>query len=451
MSHSALQQTPTPSPNDEGATPLMQQYLSIKAQHPDALLFFRLGDFYELFFEDALKASRALDITLTRRGQMNGQDIPMCGVPFHAYENYMAKLIRKGFHVAICEQTEDPATAKKRGAKSIVNREIIRIVTPGTVTEDSLLEQKESTFLACIAMTGSALAVAWIDLARGQPFVEETTVDGLGACLARIDPKEIVVSDRTVQTPDLFETFAPWRDRLTLLPPARFDSENAHRRLCETYHVADLSPFGEFSRTSISSLGTILDYVALTQKCEISHILNPRVVSHAPFMAMDPATRRNLELVRTLNGERRGSLLDTIDLTLTSAGARLLSARLSAPLTDVMPIKERLDAVASLVALPTLRSKLRDKLADTPDSERCLARLSLGRGGPRDLAALKEALSQAEKIKSALLAAQTEAISSQLQALAVKLGEHSALIDRLGRALAADLPMLTRDGGFIAR
>jgi len=441
----------SPPPSDGGTTPLMTQYLSIKAQHPDCLLFFRLGDFYEMFFEDAVQASRALDITLTRRGQLNGQDIPMCGVPFHAYENYMAKLIRKGFHVALCEQTEAPAEAKKRGGKSIVTRDVVRIVTPGTVTEDTLLEAREANYLTCIAQIGEELSVAWIDLATSEPFVEATSAEGLNATLARLAPSEILLCEKTVQTPDLFEALNPWRDQLTLQPASRFNTENAQRRLLQTYQITDISVFGDFSRSSISALGTLLDYLTLTQRCDLSYLRTPKLLSLSPYVAMDPATRRNLELSKTLSGERRGSLLGTIDRTSTSAGARLLAAHLAAPLTDVAMIKERLDAVGYFYASPKLRESLRAELSHTPDLERALARLSLGRGGPRDLASVRDAIMRAETIRTALLAVPCTERPEKLTRLSIDLGEHLALTDRLGRALATDLPMLARDGGFIAR
>ncbi len=479
----------------EAATPLMAQYLAIKAAHPDCLLFFRLGDFYELFFEDAVKASKALDITLTRRGQHAGQDVPMCGVPFHAYENYLARLIRQGFHVAICEQTEDPAAAKKRGGKSIVTRDVVRIVTPGTVTEDTLLEPRAANYLACVAQTGEGLALAWIDLASGEPCTERLEVEGLAPALARIAPSEVLLSQKLVETPELFETLAPWREALTVQPPSRFDSENARRRVLAVYGIADLAAFGDFSRSEIAALGTLLDYVALTQKSDLSHLKPPKVLSHAPFVAMDPATRRNLELTRTLAGQKSGSLLGAIDRTLTAAGARLLAARLSAPLTDVSLIARRHDAVGFFLSRAATRDAIRKELSHTPDLERALARLALGRGGPRDLAGVRDALARAETLRSALLASDVNQINAVTPAQAgvqrpasagrmsqtphghtaldsrlrgndslIKgsgnnllssalsgLGEHSALQGRLTRALSADLPLLARDGGFIAR
>ena len=435
-------------PPEDAATPLMAQYLALKAQHRDCLLFFRLGDFYELFFEDAVAASKALDIALTKRGQHQGQDVPMCGVPAHAYENYLAKLIKKGFRVAICEQKESPEEAKKRGGKSIVTRDVIRIVTPGTVTEDSLLDTRAANYLACLAGAGEELALGWLDLAAGKPNCEAVSEAGLGGALARIDPSEILIPQRLLEKPELFETLAPWRERLVPQPNGRFDSDNAKRRLVALYHVNELAGFGDFSRAEVAALGALLDYVELTQKSDIGHFAPPQK-SVAAQVAIDPATRRNLELTRTLAGERRGSLLASIDRTLTGAGARLLGAQLTAPLTDPAPIAERLNAIEALVKNSGLRAKLREALAATPDLERAVARLTLGRGGPRDLAAVRDALKQAEAMRSMLLAAGK--LPPLLAALAPALGEHNALIDRLDRALAAELPYLARDGNFIAK
>jgi DNA mismatch repair protein MutS len=433
----------------QAATPLMAQYLALKAQHPDCLLFFRLGDFYELFFEDAVAASRALDIALTRRGQHQGQDIPMCGVPAHAYENYLARLIRQGFRVAISEQTEDPAEAKKRGGKSIVARDVVRIVTPGTVTEDSLLVASSANYLVSVAGAGEDLALAWIDLASGQPFTQELTAAELGGALARLDAAEILIADKLLERPDLFELFAGWRDRLTPQPASRFDSENARRRLQDLYKVSELSSFGAFTRGEVMALGALLDYAELTQKGELSHLARPQKISAAGTVAIDPATRRNLELTRTLSGEKQGSLLAAIDRTMTGAGARLLAQRLVAPLTDVGAIDKRLDAVAFMAQTPALRAALRERLRQTPDMERALARLALGRGGPRDLASIRDSLIAAEAMRSALLAVPD--LPDELREHTQSLGEHNALIDRLARALAADLPLLARDGNFIAR
>jgi len=442
-------ETPDVSP-ENGATPLMQQYLAIKAQHPDCLLFFRLGDFYEMFFEDAVKASKALDIALTRRGQFQGQDVPMCGVPFHAYENYLARLIRQGFHVAICEQTEDPAAARKRGHKAIVTREVVRIVTPGTVTEDSLLEARSANFLACLAVAGGELAIAWLDLAAAEPKVQAIEAGDIADALALVNPSEILVPQKIIENPEFFEVFAPWRDQITPQPNSRFDSDNALKRLLQTYEVSALDAFGDFTRAQVAALGALLDYAALTQKTDLAHLARPQSVGAAQGLSLDPATRRNLELARSLSGDRQGGLLAAIDRTLTSGGARLLAAWLASPLTDVGEIKRRLDNVDYLSQKNPLRQRLITILQKFPDMERVLARIALKRGGPRDLAALRDALGMAETVKSAFLEAASEDLTENLRGLIPLLGEFSALKGRLERALGEKLPILTRDGGFIA-
>jgi DNA mismatch repair protein MutS len=440
-----------PEMTEEPATPLMAQYLAVKAQHSDCLVFFRLGDFYEMFFEDAVKASRALDIALTRRGQHQGQDIPMCGVPAHSYEAYLAKLIRKGFRVALCEQTEDPLEAKKRGGKAIVTREVTRIITPGTITEDSLLDARAANYLACVAGVGDDLALSWLDLASGQPLTQSISVAELGGALARIDASEILIPQRLIENPDLVETLAVWRERLVPQPNGRFDSDNARRRLQALYKVNELESFGDFTRAEVTALGSLLDYVELTQKNDMKHLARPQKLGAANAMTIDPATRRNLELTRTLVGERHGSLLSVIDRTMTGAGARLLASRLVAPLMDVDAINARLDAVDFMVKAPDLRAHLREALRQSPDLERALARLALGRGGPRDLAAVREAVKQAEDMRGALLKAPHDKMPQELREETQALGENDGLADRLERALAAELPLLARDGNFIAQ
>jgi len=430
------------------STPLMAQYLAIKRAHPDCLLFYRMGDFYELFFDDAHKAAAALDIALTHRGKHEGEDIPMCGVPVHAAEMYLSRLIRKGFRVAVCEQTEDPAEARKRGAKSVVTREVIRVVTPGTITEDALLEAQRHNYLAALAEAGGALGLAWLDVSTGAFFAQPVEPAQLAAALARIEPGEILVSERLLQRPALFELFADWKDRIAPQAPSRLDSDAARRRLEQLFGVAALDGFGAFGRAEIAACGALVDYVTLTQKGRLPRLAPPARVGAGATMEIDAATRRNLELVRTLAGERTGSLLSVIDRTVTGAGARLLAERLATPLTDPTAIGRRLDAVALFVEDAALAEDVRAALSGAPDIERALSRLTLGRGGPRDLAATRDGLARAGRLGDRLrkLAALPDDIADGVAAL----GHHAVLVERLRRALGDELPLFARDGGFIA-
>ncbi|GIK99862.1 MAG: DNA mismatch repair protein MutS [Alphaproteobacteria bacterium] len=430
---------------------MMAQYLEVKRAHPDCLLFYRMGDFYEMFFDDAVAASRALDIALTKRGKHDGEDIPMCGVPVHAAEGYLSRLIRQGFRVAVCEQTEDPAEAKKRGSKSVVRRAVVRVVTPGTLTEDALLDARAHNYLAALADAGGGLALAWLDVSTGDFQVQPLEEAGLAAALARFDPGELLVPERLLQRAELFELFRDWKKVLSPLPSARFDSESARRRLETLYGVKALDAFGGFGRAEIAAAGVLVDYVELTQKGRLPRLSSPRRLASGAVMEIDAATRRNLEISRTLSGERQGSLLATIDRTVTGAGARALAAWLAAPLTDPDAIAGRHDAVGFFVDAERLRADLRQRLAAVPDIERSLSRLTLGRGGPRDLAAIRDGLAGAAAIRALLEAARgLPAPPPGIAAARADLGRHETLIDRLSRALAPDLPLLARDGGFVA-
>lgn len=435
-------------------TPMMAQYMDIKAGYPDALLFYRMGDFYELFHEDAVLASAALDITLTKRGKHEGADIAMCGVPVHSADGYLSRLIRKGFKVAVCEQTENPAEAKKRGNKSVVRREVVRLVTPGTLTEDELLDARNHNYLAALAETGGAaagrLGLAWLDMSTGDFHVQPLNALDLGAVLARLTPGELLLPDRLTQRPELFEVFAEWKDRLTPLPSARFDSENAKRRVETIFEVKALDAFGEFERAELAAVGALLDYVELTQKGRLPRLVPPSRLRQGSVMEIDAATRRNLELNQALSGGRAGSLLATIDRTVTGAGARLLASRLAVPLTDSDAITARQDVVAYLIDNDPLREEFRRRLRHCPDIERALSRLSLGRGGPRDLAAVRDGLSEAGGMRDMLADKQLAPLPADLASVLQDLGFHDPLVDRLKRALADDLPLQARDGGFIA-
>ncbi len=431
------------------ATPMMAQYLEAKRAYPDCLLFFRMGDFYEMFFEDAVAAAAALDIALTKRGTHLGEDVPMCGVPVHAVEGYLERLIRKGFRVAICEQMEDPAEARKRGAKAVVRREVVRLVTPGTLTEETLLDARTHNYLAALAEVGGELALAWLEMSTGEFSVQPLAPRELAAALARVAPGEILVPDRLARREALQRPLRDSGAALTIQPDSLFASANARRRLEALYGVAALDGYGVFGRAEVAAAGALLAYVELTQVGRLPRIGALRRYSQGALMEIDAATRRNLELVRSLSGERRGSLLQVVDRTVTGAGARLLAARLAAPLTDPQAIEERLDEIAFFLDEPALRDGLRALLRGCPDLERALSRLSLGRGGPRDLAAVRDGLRQAEKAKTALASARMTPPPGITEA-AGNLAGHEVLLDRLARALAEELPAQARDGNFIA-
>lgn len=435
----------------DGVTPMMVQFMEIKAAHPDYILFYRMGDFYELFFEDAIKAAAALDITLTKRGKHLGEDIPMCGVPVHSHESYLEKLISSGFKVAVCEQVEDPAEAKKRGPKSVVRRAVQRLVTPGTLTEDTLLNARQHNFLAAIAEAGGKLGLAWIEISTGEFLCQPLSVDDLAAALARINPGEVLVSDTLTQKTALFETLADWAGQLSVLPAARFDSANGQRRLQSLFKVKTLDAFGDFGRAELAAAAALVDYVELTQKGQLPRIAKLKQLALNQVMEIDAATRRNLELTMTLGGERQGSLLSVIDMTLTGAGARLLAAHLAAPLRVPEDIEARLDMVQFFLDGERLCEDMRDNLKGCPDIARALSRLTLNRGGPRDLGALRDGLSLGATLKELLENPALAAAPHGIKDAARGLGRHAELIDRLARALAPDLPLYARDGGFIAQ
>ncbi|MFO1145801.1 MAG: DNA mismatch repair protein MutS [Rhodospirillales bacterium] len=424
----------------------MAQYHEIRRQHPGCLLFYRMGDFYELFFDDAVKAAAALDIALTHRGKHEGEDIPMAGVPVHSHEGYVARLIRAGFKVAVCEQTEDPAEAKKRGAKSIVARAVVRVITPGTLTEDSLLDARQPNYLAALAETAAGLGLAWLDISTGDLHAQPLALSALPAALARIEPGELLLSEAAMALPGI----ADWRERATPLPVGRIGEAVGRRRLQALFGVETLDAFGAFSAAEVAALGALVEYVELTQKGRLPRIAAPRRQTEGAVMQIDAATRRNLELTRTLAGERRGSLLAVLDRTVTGGGARLLLARLAAPLTDPQRIDRRLDCVGIFAEDEPLRSEARALLRRCPDLERALGRLSLGRGGPRDLAAVRDALSAAGALQALIAAAGIGGPPPPLAGLAAALACELELIPLLTKALAPELPMNARDGGFVA-
>ena len=422
-------------------TPMMAQYLEIKTQHADALLFYRMGDFYELFFDDAVAASAALDIALTKRGKHEDEDIPMCGVPVHAAEGYLLTLIRKGFRVAVCEQMESPEEAKKRGSKSVVRREVVRLVTPGTLTEDSLLEARRHNYLAAVAQIRDECALAWADISTGTFHVMSLSLARIGAELARLAPAEVLLSaalDDVLQ-PVLADLGIP----PTVLGQASFDSTNGGERLCALFGVRSLDAFGQFTRAEVAALGGVVDYLEITQKGKLPLLRPPRQEKTGQLLQIDAATRRNLELTHSLQGGRAGSLLSVMDRTATAGGGRLLERRLSSPSRDLTAIEARLEAVD----WARNQTGLRDTLRRVPDLDRAVSRLSLDRGGPRDLAAVRNGMTQAAALHEALSGNDLPALMKQ----AVRdLTGYDTLLDLLDAALVAEPPLLARDGGFIA-
>ncbi len=437
-------------------TPMMEQYIEIKAANPDCLLFYRMGDFYELFFDDAEVASRALGIVLTKRGRHLGRDIPMCGVPIERADEYLHRLIALGHRVAVCEQLEDPAEARKRGGKSVVRRDVVRLVTPGTLTEDSLLDARRNNYLLALARArGSAgedrFALAWIDISTGEFRVAECDRAALSAEIARISPGEIIVSDSLYADAEL----APALRALPALTPlARdvFDGATAERRLAAFFAVVTTQAFGTLSRLELTAAAAAITYVERTQIGRRPPLSPPLREAAGATLAIDQATRGNLELMQTLSGERRGSLLSAIDRTVTAAGSRLLAQRLAAPLTDPAEIAQRLDAVAALVEHGASRADLRDALKAVPDLQRALSRIVIGRGGPRDLAAVRDGIFAAAELsaKIAPLVRDGAELPGELaRAVAGLRRPDPELAVALRRALDDELPAYRRDGGFV--
>jgi DNA mismatch repair protein MutS len=433
------------------ATPMMEQYIEIKSNNPGSLLFYRMGDFYELFFDDAVAASRALGITLTKRGQHLGQDIPMCGVPVHAADDYLQKLITRGFRVAVCEQVEDPAEAKKRGSKSVVRRDVVRLVTPGTLTEEKLLVATESNYLMALTrIRGGAevqFALAWIDISTGVFRLSETNLTRLLADIWRIDPRELIVADTLFHDAELKPVFDVLGRVAVPQPAVLFDSATAEGRIARYFGVTTLDGFGSFSRVELAAAAAAVAYVEKTQISERPPLGAPERESAASTLFIDPATRANLELAKTLSGDREGALLSAINRTVTGGGARLLAERLLSPLTDPDKINARLDSVSWLIDDNAMAERLREALKHVPDMPRALSRLALERGGPRDLGAIRQGLSIASSIASlleeGLLPEELAGALSALKSLP------NGLEAMLGSMLADEMPLLKRDGGFL--
>ena len=456
-----------PTPRiEEKVTPMMAQYLAIKEKAGDALLFYRMGDFYELFFDDAVKAAAALDITLTKRGKHGGEEVPMCGVPWHSHESYLARLIKQGFTVALCEQTEDPAEAKKRGAKAVVRREIVRLITPGTLTEDTLLDATRNNFLGALCVLEEGAALSWADVSTGELYVRATSVDRFLSDLSALGLSELVApapEELNDQWAALLNGELGHDITLTLRPRAFFAAKAGERRVKEVFEIAALDGFGAFDAADLGALGGLLAYVELTQVGKAPALRPPVRAEARTVMAIDQATRASLEILKTQTGGHAGSLFAAVNRTVTGPGARMAGARLSAPLVDCDQINARLDAASFFLTHTNSREQLRAILKKTPDMARALSRLSLGRGGPRDLLAIRDGLNAGRLIARAVSdheagnandidGAMPSEIARALSDLEAKsAGGFSALLQVLEDALVDEAPLLARDGGFVAR
>ena len=429
---------------DSAPTPMMAQYLALKAEAGDCLLFYRMGDFFELFFDDARIASGVLDIALTARGEHDGAKIPMCGVPVHAATAYLQRLIRAGHRVAIAEQTESPEAARKaRGGKALVTRAIVRFVTAGTLTEEALLDARADNWCVAIGEVGSGaaggVALAAADVSTGRFVVIDCPADALDAELARLGAAEVVAAEGGEQG----------ERATTLRPRADFDSASGEARLRRLFGVATLDGFGRFTRAGLAAAGGLVAYLDHTAKGALPFLRPPELASAAETMAIDAATRESLELVQTASGQRKGSLLDAVDRTVTGAGARLLAADLGAPLMERGSIEARLDLVRHFHDDAAPRERLRGGLRALPDLARALGRLAAGRGGPRDLAQLRDGLDGAWHLGERLATGRGDP-PALLAKLVPALRGHGALIDLLRRALVPSPPIDAAEGGFIA-
>jgi len=438
------------APAGDAVTPMMAQYLEIKRAHPGYLLFYRMGDFFELFFDDAVEAAGALGIHLTKRGKHLGEDIPMAGVPVARSEEYLHKLIKKGYRVAVCEQTEDPAEAKKRGAKAVVRREVVRLVTPGTLTEDGLLEAAGNNFLTalCATRTGGepGYALASVDISTGEFVLSEVAAADLPGELARLGASEILVPDSAEA--QLQAALGEHAAAITPAPDAHFSARAGEAALKAALEVSMLDGFGDFTTGELSAAGAALKYIELTQIGAKPLLAPPRKAAAADAMIMDAATRASLELTQTTSGRREDSLLWAIDRTVSAPGARELAARINRPLTSPDAINARLDAVAYLKDAQRLRSGLRSKLREAPDGARALSRLKLGRGSPRDLGAVRDMLDCAWALSELL--ADADSLPGELGSVGDALAQADMRVGAtLSAALEDELPLSARDGGFI--
>lgn len=418
----------TPAP-----TPMMQQYLSIKAEHQDCLLFYRLGDFYELFFEDAIKAAPILDVVLTKRGKALEDQIPMCGVPYHSSDPYFSKLLKAGFKVAICEQLESPLEAKKRGAKSVVRREVVRIITPGTVTAENMLSGKQEQNLVAIHVAGNELNLACADITTGKLLIQKTSKSDLSNELARLKPHEILIADKTFSDSCLKKALDSYKPILSLRADNLFGSIRATEKIKQFYNIISLEALGTLDSDELVAIGALLEYISYTHKSVRPRLEKPRRLNSSNYLEIDAATRRNLEILESISGDSKKSILHIIDKTITSMGGRLFTHHLSFPLTNSAAINKRIDNVEFFTLSIDLMDTTRIQLAQIPDFERLLAKVFLERAHFQDLMALRDGLAATLHLADNLRT--STGLSDGLKIALSQIGNFSDLLENLNSAL----------------
>jgi DNA mismatch repair protein MutS len=437
---------------NKALTPMMQQYLLVKAAYQEYLLFYRMGDFYELFFDDAIKGAEVMNITLTKRGTCHDKPIPMCGVPAHAYEQYLEKLIKAGCAVAVCEQLETPAEAKKRGHKAVVRREVTRVITPGTILEERLLPNKNTNYLCALANSpqnnSAAIALAWVDISTGEFYSSTTAINNLSSDFARLQPTEILISAKLSKLQEMQPYCEEYKNQMSPRADNIFDYNRAINTINNFFQIQSINSIGNFSEAEIIAIGALIEYLQYTQKEHLPKLRLPKQINNSNFLCIDSSTRRNLELEFDSSGQRANSLLSALDCTITNAGGRLLAKYLMMPLIDAQAIKNRLDAVEFFCNNPKLGNDISDYLRQLADIERILVRISTKRASPRDLGALRDSLDIAFKIFSAI-----NEVSSSLP-INVELQQRQLcgfeqLLDFLRSCLVNEPPLSIIEGNFI--
>ena len=429
-------------------TPMMQQYLSVKEQYKDYMLFYRMGDFFELFFDDAITASKALDIILTRRGKAQGADIPMCGVPAHSHESYLNKLIKLGFKVAICEQVESPEEAKqKRGYKAVVKREVTRVITPGTLTEDTLLDAASSNYLLSLNLCKDGnLAICWCDISTGEVNFSSVKHENLFSEIERISPKEIIINDEILSVRELSDFVSHYRKILSAHSKSFFGADKSERKIKTAFGTTTLDSFGKIEKEELGAIGALIEYLEITQVGKLPRLSNPKRSEEKTFLEIDSASFNNLEIFNSAEGN---SLFSILNEAKTNAGARLLRKLMARPLIDKNKIEKRLDAVEFFKNNPETLESIREVLKTIPDFERILSRIHLNRSTPRDLAALRDGLKSTLKLSEIFSFSNSIKTPTEIKEQLDNISNFDSLINLLDNAITEFPPINMNEGGFI--